>query len=103
MVGLLFTSLATVDRLLKYQYEQHHEAWVRDGEPRGFFFTPEGGGSTWAYAKYFRRIVRVTPEWIKRDPRAEELFKSAMLWNNLGVKSLWLLVPVILAAMALTR
>ena len=73
----------SVDRLLKYQYENYYEAWLEDGRPDGFFFKPKEGS-------IFNTIF-ITPdpsekkgEWIDGDKKALYLYKKYMFWSKVA-------------------
>jgi hypothetical protein len=93
--AVLLYSFLTVDRLVKAQYAFHREAWMADGQPRGFFWrAPE---CTWfASGVALHRLCLTwlfnTPAWALDSARYRALLKrlrlSVLLSNVLIVAAL---------------
>ena len=87
------------DRLLRLQYELHHDAWIADGRPLGFFWAPKGA-SKWAgsFARTsvsFSRLIQ-TPVWCRDDPNLCRQLRR-MRWLTLlgGVMSVLVLPTLV--------
>lgn len=70
-----FVSMALFDYLIYVQRRDHRDAWLRDGRPNGFIYTPfENGKSIAERMRYGRATGRIgrsmwfkTPEWISHS------------------------------------
>lgn len=92
LVSFWFQSMKTFDQLVQYQYENLHEQWLADGEPRGMFWKPPVKSKN-----ILNTLIRsnpgfpvlkwlfYTPVWAKADPEALNLLKHgrkfALYWN----------------------
>ena len=96
LASFLLRSFRAIDRFYQYEYENCHDQWERDGEPRGYFWKPPQSSNV-SYKLLFRRLlspanalvlVFVTPAWAKPDAAARKILKDlrhfVLLWN-LGV------------------
>ncbi|GEM_PF-1836817 len=70
------------DMLLRYEYENHHSQWIRDGKPVGWFWRPEEGNISVLLKLGIEKQSRIlhswtfsTPEWIRKDRYA-----AFLLW-----------------------
>ncbi|AWF81048.1 hypothetical protein BTJ40_09615 [Microbulbifer sp. A4B17] len=80
-VTILISHLKLSD-LIKYQFERHHEKWLRDGSPMALFFKPRGS-SSYAFHAVCNRLARgERPDWIFGDPYAEILFGKVNFWDE---------------------
>ena len=66
---LFFVVCHHFDALLRYQHENHHEAWVDDGRPRGFGFRPAGSSSI-SMSLFMFRGFKEAPSWVLSDESA---------------------------------
>ena len=86
------TSFFCLDYLLKYQFQNHKELWIEDGEPTFFGGRPKGLNdmtfssqiSGWACSL---ALVFSNPSWIKVDKR---LRKIALVYR-IGVILFWII------------
>ena len=82
LIGVLLASFYFLDRLIRYEYAFHRDAWEQDGRPTGFFFrAPE---STWfrsgmAFQRCALGWPLYTPAWVRADPTAKAL-RSRLRW-----------------------
>ena len=66
VVALLY-SFVMFDRLLRVEYDEHRDAWEKDGCPRGFFFRPPGSPfwrSRLAFYRVGYRWPFRRPSWV---------------------------------------
>ena len=93
-----FVSMGLFDYLVYVQRRDHRDAWVRDGRPNGFFYTPfENGKSIAERMRYGRATGRIgrsmwfkTPEWISHS--APEV-RAAYWIYRLIILSVFIVVP----------
>ena len=90
--GLLLYSFVTFDRLVRAQYEAHREAWIADGQPRGFFWRARECtwfGSAIATHRLSFAWLFNTPAWAAESKTSRALLRrlriSVLLWNVLVV------------------
>src|SRR5688572_222538 len=88
--GVLIYSFLTFDRLVRAQYEFHREAWMADGQPRGFFW--RAPGSNWFASSLATHRLSLTwlfstPAWATESPPYRALLKRlrmlVLVWNVL--------------------
>jgi hypothetical protein len=62
------------DRLVRLEYTRHHEEWISDGKPIGFFWIP-ADGSTFsgglARSSLAMSWLVVAPKWVDEAPAAK--------------------------------
>jgi hypothetical protein len=72
----LIAAFMTFDRLLQLEHSEHHDSWVADGRPCGFFWCPPEG-ATFAGCSAGRGLSMIWPfrgpGWARRDPRGRRL------------------------------
>jgi hypothetical protein len=90
--GVLVLSFLTFDRLVRAQYEFHREAWMADGQPRGFFWRAPGCNwfaSSVALHRLSLTWLFSTPTWATESPTYRALLKRLRLlvvvWNVLFI------------------
>ena len=83
--GLLLAGIGLFvlfDFILYLEYEEHHEDWLKDDKPAGFFWTP-GGASYWqgsfSSSNLASSWLMITPVWMLSDPKARRL----LFWYRL--------------------
>jgi hypothetical protein len=88
LIGVLISSFYFLDRLIRYEYAFHREAWERDGRPNGFLFHPPEAGwfrSGLAFQRCALGWPLYTPAWIRADPAAKSLHRRlrwcVLIWN----------------------
>lgn len=88
LVGVLIASFYFLDRLIRYQYAFHREAWERDGRPTSAFFRPPE--SIWFRSDMAAQRCALgwplyTPAWVRADPVAKALHSRlrwcVLIWN----------------------
>ena len=88
LIAVLFGAFYFLDRLIRYEYQFHREAWERDGRPVGFFFRPPE--TSWLYSSFaFQRCAFAwlfrTPQWTREDSAARTLLSRlrwcVLVWN----------------------
>jgi hypothetical protein len=96
-LGYIFTfwfrAVFALDKILKYEYENLHEQWIKDRQPRGMFWKPKVKPAK-IFDRFFSRInpgvhffklLFTTPEWIKQNTETtnyiKEFRKFVLLWN----------------------
>ncbi len=87
-VGVLLAGFYFLDRLIRYEYSFHRDAWERDGRPNGFLFRPPER-TLFRSAVAFQRCAFgwcfYTPQWIRADPSAKSLHSRwrwcTLIWN----------------------
>lgn len=85
----------TFDRVIRYQFENHFDAWSSDGKPRGMFFNPKGS-STLAFWKASFIISKAMPEWIVEDSNAITEYKKYIFWGKVTKWYLILFFPLLI-------
>ena len=104
LVGVLIASFYFLDRLIRYEYAFHREAWERDGRPNAPFFRPPE--ITWfrsgiAFQRCALGWPLHTPGWVRGDPAAKALHSRlrwcVLIWN-VGFLTWFLLFTWYLAA-----
>jgi hypothetical protein len=86
---LLIWQLLTVDRLIRYEYENFREGWEHDGCPCGYFWHPPQSGCFTSPMRYMARDTLavmwlvVTPTWMEQDEKARSLL-SRLRWLSLA-------------------
>ena len=87
------------DAILRIQYKNHYEEWLREGKPHGFFFTPKeartffgmpGFGSWLATQRRYFTLSWRTPNWALKEPKVLKLIFWYRILNVAGFL-LWLL------------
>ena len=88
--GVLVYSFVTFDRLVRAQYEFHREAWMLDGQPRGFFWrAPQSNWFASSLATHRLSLTWLfsTPAWATESPTYRALLKRlrilVFVWNIL--------------------
>ncbi len=87
----LLKSFILFDRLLRLEYDLHHESWIVDGKPDGFFWSSnESVPSLAGYKVRYRIYIDWCfhqPKWIKPvDRRAVILMREFRIW--------WCIAPI---------
>ena len=73
---LLILGFISFDVLIRTEYHEHHEAWIEDDKPGGFFWWSRECHwwySPWARSRLNWRWFWKTPAWVSVSPRT-------MLW-----------------------
>jgi hypothetical protein len=96
LIPVLIWAFITFDNLIKLEYEKFHQQWIKDGQPSGLFWRPDGcppslhGGI--ATQKSMLLLLFNKPEWIASSGQARKLLKKyrilVLAWN-IGI-ILWL-------------
>jgi hypothetical protein len=65
----LVYSFVLFDRLIRVEYECHHEAWIADGRPSGFFYFPLASSFNGANRGKWLSLKWLfsAPLWIRRS------------------------------------
>ena len=91
LMVLLFFALFNFDSLVKIEYKQHNEDWIKDDKPKGFFWRAPGGplfsGSIATQKLSFVWLFR-TPHWVNNDTEAKIHLKRLRIFVlifNIGV------------------
>lgn len=66
---------AMFDRVLSREHERHHEVWISDGKPSGFFWYPADGNyfsSGGARDSLFWSWLFTVPRWAHEEPEVKE-------------------------------
>jgi hypothetical protein len=100
LFAILISAFVFFDRLIRYEYRAHREAWERDGKPTGYLFSPPE--ATWFRSRIAAGDCSMgwlfwTPPWIRDDSVARALL-SRMRWCvlawNIGIIIFFLLLFV---------
>lgn len=85
--GLLLAGISLFvlfDFILYVEYEEHHEDWVKDDKPAGFFWTPDGTSywqGSFSRSTLASSWLMSTPVWMLSDPKTRcLLFWYRLLW-----------------------
>ena len=100
----LIVSFRTFDELVRLEYQEHYDEWMRKGKPDGFFWHPKEStwfGSSLARNKLSFLWLFVTPEWIKQSSQARRLLKRLRIC--VAVFNLGIIVPLVIAAVLESR
>jgi len=71
------------ERLVDFEFEHHHDEWVRNGQPRGGPITrddPIPVGSDWAQIACAASWLVKRPVWLPPDSEAERQRGRMMRW-----------------------
>jgi hypothetical protein len=97
LIVFLISAFYFLDRLIRYEYQFHREAWERDGRPVGYLFRPPE--ATWFRSGFaFQRCafgwLFYTPQWTRDDPTATTLLSRlrwcVLIWN-IGIIAFFIL------------
>jgi hypothetical protein len=97
LIPLLIWAFNTFDSLIKLEHEKFHQQWIKDGQPPGMFWRPEGSRPSFqggiATQKSMLLLLFNKPEWIESSSQARNLLKKyrilVLAWN-IGI-ILWLI------------
>jgi hypothetical protein len=98
LIPVLIWAFNTFDNLIKLEYEKFHQQWIKDGQPSGLFWFPDGcrpsfhGGI--ATQKSMLILLFNKPEWIASSAQACNIltkYRILVLTWNIGI-ILWLFV-----------
>ena len=85
--GLLLVSISLFvlfDFIVYLEYEEHHEDWVKDNKPSGFFWTPSGASfwrGSFSRSSLASSLLFSTPVWMVGDQKARRfLFWYRLTW-----------------------
>ena len=88
LVGVLFYSFVSFDRLVKAQHQLHRDSWISDGKPSGFFWRAKESDlilSQFARLKLSLVWLFHTPSWAvdSRDliGMLKHLRYAVLVWN----------------------
>ena len=91
------------DSVLRTQYKRHHDQWISDGMPHGFFFfhpkeTRSGifmvKPSSWlAMQGRYLSLIFFTPEWIELEPHLKSRIFIYRLLHLVGLVA-WLGIAI---------
>jgi hypothetical protein len=104
LFAVLISAFYFLDRLIRYEYQFHRDAWDRDGRPVGYLFRPPE--ATWFRSGFaFHRCafgwLFYTPQWTRDDSAARTLLSRlrwcVLVWN-IGIIIFFLLLFVFGAA-----
>ena len=93
---VVFKTLRLCDSLIRHEFEHHHEQWIADGRPNGFFWGPPGGysmDSSLARNRVTRSWLFSTPKWISDSPDMKRVFLQLRTWVFIG-SAIWLLAAI---------
>ena len=73
----VFGGFVMFDRVLRLEHERHHDTWIRDGKPSGFFWIPSDGSFFSKYLSGARDSLLWSwlfsrPRWAVEEPEAQE-------------------------------
>lgn len=91
-----FKTLPLCDSLIRHEFEHHHEQWIADGRPNGFFWRPPGeysSDSSLARNRITRSWLFSTPEWVSSSPDMKRIFLQLRKWTLLGGAA-WLVAVI---------
>jgi hypothetical protein len=104
LFAVLISALYFVDRLVRYEYQFHRDAWENDGRPTGYVFCPLEASwvrSRLAFGWLSMAWLFWTPQWIRSDPTARDLL-SRLRWRvliwNIGIVIFFVLLYFYLLA-----
>jgi ferric iron reductase protein FhuF len=89
LIPLLIWAFNTFDNLIKLEHEKFHQQWIKDGQPPGMFWRPEGSRPSFqggfATQKSMLILLFRKPEWIAENAQACILLKKyrilVLAWN----------------------
>jgi hypothetical protein len=98
LVSIFFKLMLALGNLLRYEYENHREQWIKDGRPQALSFwkPPVESESPNLFERLFTlkasittfKLLFITPDWAKEHAESakylQQYRKFALLWN-LGV------------------
>ena len=96
LMPVLIWAFKTFDDLIKLEHEKFHQQWIKDGQPSGLFWHPDGcrpsfhGGI--ATQKSMLILLFNKPEWIDSSAQASNFltkYRILVLTWNIGI-ILWL-------------
>ncbi|HEY0428448.1 MAG TPA: hypothetical protein VGC76_11760 [Pyrinomonadaceae bacterium] len=76
LFGATLFYLFCVDRLIRFEYKNYKDEWIKDGKPYGYYWTSrestfwQGCSSREACSK---KWLEEKPDWIQQDPKAIDL------------------------------
>src|SRR5207245_5295858 len=82
-------AFAMFDRLVRLEHARHHEAWIRDGKPIGFFWIPSDGNffsGGFARNSLAMSWLFTSPGWVDEESEA----KRALRWMRRLVFTSWM-------------
>lgn len=87
LIIVLFMSFSSFNKLVKLEYNQYRQEWIKDGKPQGFYWRPpECTMFSW-YAMQRLTILWLfkTPEWVIGTPSAVDTLRKmrrcVLTWN----------------------
>jgi hypothetical protein len=85
---VLISAFHFLDRLIRYEYQFHREAWEQDGRPVGYLFRPPEASwftSGFAFQRCAFGWLFYTPHWVRDDSVARPLLSRlrwcVLIWN----------------------
>jgi hypothetical protein len=72
----LFLNFLFFDLLIRRQYSEYKNSWLKDGKPCGMFFFPEESSlffGSFRKARLMREWIVQTPGWAEYDTKAKRL------------------------------
>jgi GH35 family endo-1,4-beta-xylanase len=91
------------DRLVKIEYKNHKEEWIRDGKPRGFYWRPPelawfAISSSLAMHNLTLKWLFKTPQWTANDLEAKECLRKLRQYVFLfyGGLIVWLFIVILI-------
>jgi hypothetical protein len=94
---LLFLSFILFDLLIRLQYKEHRNSWLKGGKTRGIFFFPKENSISGSFRRrrLMSEIIFQTPGWIENDARGKRLlffYRFTVIINTLVLLSPFLLL-----------
>ena len=93
----LFLSFTLFDLLIRLQYNEDRNSWVKDGKPVGMFFFPKESSlsSRFHKSRIMWEMMFRTPGWAENDRKAKRLlfyYRITVITINLVILSPLLLM-----------
>lgn len=76
LITLVFLSFIFYDLIIRRQYNEHNNSWIKDGKPIGMVFFPKGSFHIFASFRRGRNMSKIllqTPYWMEYDKKAKRL------------------------------
>ncbi|WP_158303846.1 hypothetical protein [Saccharophagus degradans] len=82
------------DLLLKYQFQNYYDSWVRDGKPHGMFYAPKGSSTIFAMKASLKKHNEL-PAWAYDDNEAKSIHAKVVFWEKILKYSTVVYLPLV--------
>ncbi|BFM17379.1 hypothetical protein R50073_35620 [Maricurvus nonylphenolicus] len=89
------------DEVIKYQYSNYPEEWMKDGKPKGYGFSPKGGSYLSMNMIAFKfAFGKKTPIWVLNDKEALKKYGRLSVFNKVWFWYCLAVFPVAIIAVS---